>query len=90
MITEAILNVIRVVITAPLSLLPSLPAMPSAVVDSGSWIINQISIVYGFVVEVVSLPLFVALILIVFGWFVFEPIYKTVLWILAKLPVPIK
>jgi len=66
--------------------LPTIPAMPTAIKTSGDWAGQQIVSVTALLNMIFSEPLLTAVVVIVAVFYVFEPAYHLILWVLRKIP----
>lgn len=87
MIFEFIIQTFLSITMWVLDLVPNIPATPTAVSDVGDWAIEQIIGVGSLFQQILSTPIFAALILITASVFAFEVVYNTVLWVLKKIPM---
>jgi hypothetical protein len=89
MITEALIIGLIGIASFILNIF-NLPAMPSAIVDGGDWIITQVVGAVSFFREVLSAPILAAMIVVFIAYFAFETLYHTTMWIVRKIPIGIK
>jgi len=87
MIINFIVNVVLGAIQAIFSILPSAPATPSAVSSGGTWVTDTITDVISFFRMIFTGTLLDAALIIIVAIFTFPLIYKTVMWILRKIPM---
>jgi len=87
MIINFIIHTILVTIQSIFSVLPTIPATPTALSDGGQWIIDQIVLLTSVLRMFLGTTLFTAIIVVLIAIFTFEWIYHTVMWIVRKIPV---
>lgn len=87
MVFELIISSIVTLIKAVLSVLPSVPATPTAVISGGQWAIDQIVSVVSLLTMLFSAPLFVAMVAVGGSIIAFEAVYHVVMWVLKKVPM---
>ena len=86
MIVMTILTVLVSVFFGLFYLVPSLPAMPTAVADPLDFVANMIGSTTAVVAHVLSPPLFAVLILVMAALFTFDYAWAVFWWILRKVP----
>lgn len=79
---QSAVNILLSIINA----LPTIPAMPTAISDSGDWAVAQIITVTSLLQLIFSEPLLTACVVIVAVFYAFEPAYHLILWVLRKIP----
>lgn len=84
MITQAILDVFKFIVTSALVGLPSLPDLPSGVIDAIDYMIDLISQIVGVISYLYTPTIFILMFTIVLAILSFDFIYKFVLWLLHK------
>lgn len=87
MVVTFIIHSMLSLIQTVLGVLPNVPATPQAVIDGGTWIVNQVAGVVSLLNVIFSSTLMTATIVIVVAMFTFEWIYHTVMWIVRKIPM---
>lgn len=87
MITNTVLHVIMLAITALLSILPTLPAMDSGVVSAGAWVTTQVSNTISVLNWIFGSTLLAAIMVVVLALFNFEWVYHSIMWIVHKIPM---
>lgn len=87
MIFQFILDAILATVTAIFTVLPSAPALPSAISTAGTWVVTQVSNSIAFLNMIYGTTLLAAIIVVAIGIFTFEWIYHTVMWIIHKVPL---
>lgn len=87
MIVDFILGVLIGTLKAVLGVLPSLPAMPTAVVTAGDWALSVVGSGVFFLKYVYGSELLLAMLAVIVVLFNFEHIYHLVIWIWRKLPL---
>jgi len=90
MIISAIVTGFLELLKMIFGVLPTLPAMPSAVTDVSSWFITMTSNVSAILDYLYGHYLYLALIGATILLFQFENIYHLTMWIIRKLPIGIK
>jgi len=84
MITETILAGFQTIVTVVLSIIPSLPAMPTGIEDALNNIVDIINDVVGLIAYIYT-PVFLLFIFAMFLAIIgFDFVYKFVLWVLHK------
>ena len=90
MIVEALLNLIKFLITTVFGILPSLPDFDISLLESVDYVIELIfshAGLLGFFVNIDTIKLFVPLIILAIN---FEHIYHFAMWLIKKLPIGVK
>lgn len=87
MIVQFILSGIMQALKFILGALPNIPPMPSFITDSAEYIADLIVGVVGILVYVFTQQLFTFIVLTVIVLMNFETIYRTVMWVIRKLPI---
>lgn len=86
MITLTIIKVFMAGITGLFSIVPNVPATPTAVEDGADWVITTVAGISSVFQQIYSPALLTALIAMVLVLFNFERVYFLVLWVLKKIP----
>jgi hypothetical protein len=89
MIFEFFLSAIIFVVEAILTLIPNVPAVPSAISSAGTWVTTQIANSMSFLTMIYGGVLLTAIILVIIAMFSFEFLYFILLWVVRKLPIGI-
>lgn len=84
MITETILAGFQTIVTAVLSLLPSLPPMASGIQDATEFLVNSVNQTIGLIAYIYTPVVTVFIFTVLLAILLFDPIYNLVLWILHK------
>jgi len=69
------------------SILPDVPAMPTAVTDAGTTLTNLIVDGWEQIGGFLGTPFLIAMTVLVIGIFNFEHIYHLSMWVIRKLPI---
>jgi hypothetical protein len=86
MIFLFLIKVILGLITGVFYILPSLPAMPSAVVTAGDWTATQITGAISILNMIYGTTLLAGMMVIIIAMFSFELIYRSSMFVLHKVP----
>lgn len=86
MIIEAVLGALIWLITAMLSVFPSLPATPTAITGATGWILGQIQNYMPVMHMIWGQAFFVSAMTLVLAIYVFEYLYHPVMWAIKKIP----
>lgn len=86
MIVEFIINGFLIVVNGMLSLLPQIPAMPTAITNGATWITDTIGNGIDILSYIYGSGLLSALIIIFVAIMAFDFYYGTLLWIVKKIP----
>jgi hypothetical protein len=89
MIFELLFQAVQVFIELILTIIPTVPPMPQAIVDATATIFDITQNVGGIVVEIYGQELFTAIMFVSIGIIQFDNIYHLVLWVIRKIPVSI-
>lgn len=87
MVVNFIIHAVLSILQTILGVLPTVPAVPSAVVSGGDWVVSTIASVISVLRMVYGGPLLDAIVIVIVALFNFEWIYHTVLWIVRKIPM---
>jgi hypothetical protein len=82
-LVDTLINVLETI----LSVLPTVPAMPSSIVTAGTWITDQIGNSIAFLNMIYGTTLLSAIMIAVVAMFTFEWVYHTTLWVIHKVPI---
>lgn len=87
MIVDGIVHVFLLVIEGIVNLFPSIPAISADVTGATTWLLNLISSGVYYVQQIVSVPLYDAILGIIVAIWGFEYIYHPIMWALKKIPI---
>lgn len=87
MITDFMITILTGSVQLILGVLPDVADTPSAIVDGGDWIIDQITSVISVLSMVLTPALLTATIVVAVGMLLFDNIYHGVMWVLRKIPI---
>jgi len=87
MIINFLINALCSLLKLIFGILPTLPATPTAVVDGGQWIIDQIVGVISVLTTILTPTLVAAVVVVLIAELTFQNAYHGVMFILRKIPV---
>ena len=84
MITETILAGFQTIVTAVLSLLPSLPQMATGIVDATDFLVSSVNQTIGLIAYIYTPVITVFVFTVLLAILLFDPVHNLVLWVLHK------
>ena len=91
MIIETLFELVKLLLTTVLGVLPNLPAMPEALINSINYILdllfNEGASLLGFFVRIDTIKLIAPIAVLIFN---LDKIYSLILWVIKKLPLGMK
>lgn len=87
MIIQFVLDILLGVVKLIFSVLPTVPAMPSAITSASSWVTDQISNAMSIINMVYGDTLMAAITIVIVAMFTFEWLYHSAMWIIRKVPI---
>lgn len=87
MIFTAVVTLFIAMVSLILSVLPTVPATPTAISSGGTWATDQVAAVISVLNTILTPGLVAATMVIAIGLFTWEWVYGSILWVAKKIPV---
>jgi len=85
-VVDAIIHAFLSIVTAILSVFPTLPAIDPSIASAGTWLTTTLGQGSAFAREVYGATLLTTIVGILIAIWSFEPIYHAVMWVIRKIP----